>query len=133
MTTARPFLMFQEGVAQAALDLYFATLPDSKFVHVERYGAEGPGPAGTIKVALFTICGREYMCSDSFMKHAFSFTPSSSIFVDCASMEELERIFGALSEGGKVMMPPGNYGFSRHFGWCSDRYGVSWQVNLPKT
>ena len=29
MTTARPFLMFQGGTAQAALDLYFATFPDS--------------------------------------------------------------------------------------------------------
>lgn len=28
MTTARPFFMFQNSCAQAALDLYFATFPD---------------------------------------------------------------------------------------------------------
>lgn len=131
MTTARPFLMFQGGVAQAALDLYFSTFPDSRMVRVERYGAGGPGPAGTIKVATFTLCGREFMCSDSPVPHQFSFTPSSSTFVDFDSAEELERTFQILSEGGQVMMSPGNYGFSTRFAWLADRFGVSWQLNLP--
>jgi predicted 3-demethylubiquinone-9 3-methyltransferase (glyoxalase superfamily) len=29
------------------------------------------------------------------------------------------------------MMPLDNYGFSRRFGWLGDRFGVSWQLNLP--
>ena len=29
------------------------------------------------------------------------------------------------------MMPPDNYGFSRKFAFIQDRYGVSWQLNLP--
>jgi len=57
MTTARPFLMFQGGNAQAALDLYFATFPDSGMVRVERYSEGELGPVGTIKVAVFTLCG----------------------------------------------------------------------------
>ena len=36
MATARPFLMFT-GNAQAAMDLYDATLPDSRIMRVERY------------------------------------------------------------------------------------------------
>ena len=65
------------------------------------------------------------------MKHDFTFTPAMSLFVDCDNTEELERAFAALSEGGKVFMPLDDYGFSKRFGWCSDRFGVSWQLNLP--
>ena len=131
MTTARPFLMFQDGNAQAALDLYFTTFPDSRMVRVDRYGEGEPGRAGTIKVAVFTLCGREFMCSDSPITHAFSFTPSSSTFMDFDTEAALERTFGVLAEGGQVLMPLNNYGFSRRFGWLNDRFGVSWQLNLP--
>jgi predicted 3-demethylubiquinone-9 3-methyltransferase (glyoxalase superfamily) len=131
MTTARPFLMFQGGTARAALDLYFATFPRSGIVRVEHYGAAGPGPAGTIKVAVFTLCDREFMCADSPVNHGFSFTPSTSIFVDFDSAADLERAFAALAESGGILMPLNNYGFSRRFGWLNDRFGVSWQLNLP--
>ena len=130
MTTARPFFMFQGGTAQAALDLYFATFPDSQIVRIERYAHGEPGPVGTIKVAVFTLCGSEFMCSDSPITHNFSFTPASSTFVEFDSAAELERVFGVLSQGGQVLMPLDNYGFSQRFGWINDRFGVSWQLNL---
>jgi predicted 3-demethylubiquinone-9 3-methyltransferase (glyoxalase superfamily) len=122
--------MFQDNRAQAALDLYFTTLPDSRMVRVERYAEGEPGPVGSIKVAVFTLCGREFMCSDSPIKHGFTFTPSSSTFVEFDSVEELERVFGILSDRGEVLMPLNNYGFSERFGWVNDRFGVSWQLNF---
>jgi predicted 3-demethylubiquinone-9 3-methyltransferase (glyoxalase superfamily) len=64
------------------------------------------------------------------MKHAFTFTPSTSVFVECESQAELDSVFGRLSEGGSVLMPVGNYGFSTRFGWVQDRFGLSWQLNL---
>jgi len=54
MTTAKPFLMFQDGTAQAALDLYFATFPDSRMVRAERYVQGEPGPTGTISWTTLT-------------------------------------------------------------------------------
>jgi predicted 3-demethylubiquinone-9 3-methyltransferase (glyoxalase superfamily) len=128
LATARPF---QDGNAQAALDLYFATFPGSSMVRVERYAEGEPGPAGTIRVAVFTLCGREFMCSDSPITHGFSFTPASSTFVEFDSVDDLERAFTMLSEQGGVLMPLGNYGFSTRFGWVNDRFGVSWQLNVP--
>lgn len=128
-TTARPFLMFQDGVAQAALDMYFAAFPDSRVVRIEHYAQDEPNP-GRIKFAVFTLCGREFMCSDSPIKHAFSFTPSSSTFVEFDSLAELESVFDALSDGGEVLMPLDDYGFSQRFGWVNDRFGVSWQLNF---
>lgn len=70
------------------------------------------------------------MCIDSPVKHAFTFTPSMSIFVECENDAELTRVFDQLAVGGKVMMPLNNYGFSTRFGWLADRFGVSWQLNL---
>lgn len=90
-----------------------------------------PGPEGSIKTAVFSVGGQGVMCTDSFVKHAFTFTPAFSLFVDCESESELERLFAALGEGGAALMPLADYGFSRRFGWVNDRYGVSWQLGLP--
>lgn len=131
MSKATPFLMFQGGQAQAALDFYLATFPDSRMLNVQRYGRGEAGQEGTIKVARFALCGQEFMCSDSPVKHSFTFTPSSSIFVEFDEAETLDRVFAALSDEGRVLMPLGDYGFSPRFGWLDDRFGVSWQLTLP--
>ncbi|MBN9006252.1 MAG: VOC family protein [Rhizobiales bacterium] len=129
-TSVRPFLMF-EGRAGEALAFYVELIPDSEIVDIMRYGPGEPGPEGTVKFAVVRLAGQQVLFSDSFVSHGFSFTPSLSLFVDCASEAELERIFAALSDGGGVLMPLGDYGFSRRFGWVNDRFGVSWQINLP--
>ena len=123
-------LMF-EGSAEGAMTFYVSLFDDSEIQQVVRYGPEGPGAEGTILRATFTLGGREFACIDSPMKHGFTFTPSISLFVDCGSQAELDRAFGRLSEGGTVLMPVGDYGFSTRFGWVADRFGVSWQLNLP--
>ena len=76
------------------------------------------------------MAGQDIICIDSPAKHAFTFTPSVSLFVECESEAELDMAFVQLSTGGSVLMPLANYGFSRKFGWVNDRYGVSWQLNL---
>lgn len=43
--------------------------------------------------------------------------------------EEADRLFAALSEGGKVDMPIQATFFSRRFAMFSDRFGVPWMVN----
>jgi predicted 3-demethylubiquinone-9 3-methyltransferase (glyoxalase superfamily) len=126
----RTHLMF-EGVAEEAMKLYISLFGGSEIKQVERYGTGEHGAAGSIKVATFTLSGQEFLCIDSPVKHEFTFTPSVSVFVDCDDDAELERVFGRLSDGGRVLMPVDNYGFSRKFGWLQDRFGVSWQLNLP--
>jgi predicted 3-demethylubiquinone-9 3-methyltransferase (glyoxalase superfamily) len=126
-----PFLMFQGGaVAERAMTFYTSLFDDGRILDVTRYGAGGPGPEGTVQVARFALAGQEFRCSDSFVSHGFSFTPSFSVWIETESEEELERLFTALGEGGGQLMPLGDYGFSRRFGWVNDRFGVSWQLNL---
>ncbi|HYD07517.1 MAG TPA: VOC family protein [Reyranella sp.] len=128
--SVRPFLMF-EGRAQEAMDFYTSLFEDGAVLEASRYGPEGPGAEGSIVVARFRVAGQEVMCSDSPVKHAFTFTPSMSLFVTCDSEAELRRLAGALDAGEAVLMPIDNYGFSRLFAWVADRFGVSWQLNLP--
>jgi predicted 3-demethylubiquinone-9 3-methyltransferase (glyoxalase superfamily) len=124
-----PFLMF-EGRAQEAIDFYLAQFPGAEVLSMQRYGADGPGPEGSIVVARVALAGQTIMFSDSFVKHPFGFTPAISLFVDCADAAEIDRLAAALAQDGQVLMPLGDYGFSRRFAWVGDRFGVTWQLNL---
>jgi len=123
------FLMFY-GTAEEAMRLYVSLFPGSAITRLERYGPDEGGPEGSVKRAHLQLGGQELMCFDSPVKHDFTFTPSISLFVECESAAELEDVFGRLAEGGTVLMPLDDYGFSTRFGWLNDRFGVSWQLNL---
>ncbi len=124
------FLTFQKNDAEEAMNFYVEIFDDSEIIAVQRWGAGGPGTEGTIMNAVFTLKGQKFMCSDSPPIHDWDFTPAVSNYVECDHEEEIQRLFGRLSEKGKVAMPLDNYGFSTKFGWVIDRFGVSWQLNL---
>jgi PhnB protein len=44
---------------------------------------------------------------------------------------EADRVFAALSDGGRVNMPLANAPWGPYFGMCADRFGVQWMVSLP--
>lgn len=124
------FLTFQDSNAEEAMNFYISLFDNSEVVDIQRYGAEGPAPEGSVMVARFRLDGKAFMCSDSPIKHEWNFTPGVSTFVDCRDEEQLMYLFNKLSEDGTVFMPVNNYGFSQKFAFVADRYGVSWQLNL---
>lgn len=130
MGKVMPFLMFQEGKAEEAMNFYTSLIEDSEIINITRYGADESGDEGTVMQATFTLKGQEFMCIDSNVRHQFDFTPSFSIYVTCDTEEELGHLYGKLNEGGQALMPLGDYGFSKKFGWLNDKFGVSWQLNL---
>ncbi|PLT28674.1 VOC family protein [Peribacillus deserti] len=131
MGKVTPFLMFQDGKAEEAMNYYISIIDDSEITSIVRYGANEAGDEGTVMQAAFSLKGQEFMCIDSNVKHQFSFTPSFSIYVTCNTEEEINTLYQKLIEGGQALMPIGDYGFSQRFGWLNDRFGVSWQLNLP--
>jgi predicted 3-demethylubiquinone-9 3-methyltransferase (glyoxalase superfamily) len=123
--------MFQGGKAQAALDLYISVFPGFTVVSMDKYGPDEDTP-GLIKIAKIDFDGHSLIVVDSPIPHGFEFTPSVSLFVDFDEAADLNRAFERLADGGDVKMPLGDYGFSPRFGWLTDEFGVSWQLNLPK-
>ncbi|QED46611.1 VOC family protein [Cytobacillus dafuensis] len=130
MEKITPFLMF-EGNAEEAMNYYTSLIEDSSITSIIRYGPNQAGKEGSVLNATFSLKGQEFMCIDSYVKHEFTFTPSFSLFITCDNEEEIDRLYGSLSEGGRVLMPLDNYGFSKKFGWINDKFGVSWQLTLP--
>jgi predicted 3-demethylubiquinone-9 3-methyltransferase (glyoxalase superfamily) len=128
-TTVRPFLMF-EGKAEEAMNFYVSLFKDGRVVEIKRWEPGAAGPEGKFMTGVFSVGGQTVTCFDSPVQHQFTFTPSVSLFVECETEEELRRLAAALGEGGGVLMPLQNYGFSRLFTWVNDRFGVSWQLNL---
>jgi len=52
--------------------------------------------------------------------------------VQVDSVEEAERIFNALAEGGQITMPIQESFWAERFGMLVDRFGVPWMVNGPQ-
>ncbi|MGQ7356660.1 VOC family protein [Streptococcus suis] len=59
----------------------------------------------------------------------FKLNESMSLMVNVASKDEVTRLYQALSEGGRVLMPLGEYPFSPYYVWLEDRFGLSWQLS----
>jgi predicted 3-demethylubiquinone-9 3-methyltransferase (glyoxalase superfamily) len=114
--------MFQDGRAREAAEWYVSLVPGSRIERV----ADDDG-RGTI--VQFTLAEHAYIAFDSPIRHAFDFTPSTSVFVRCDDEEQVRRLFAQLAADGGVLMPVDDYGFSSCFGWATDRYGVSWQIS----
>ena len=128
MTTAVSIFLMFEGRAEEALRFYAALF--NAPIEGPDYFGEGEGPEGKVKGAALTINGQRFMFFDSPVSHAFGFTPAISIFVECQSAEEVDRLAAALGESGQVMMGLDAYPFARRFTWLADRFGVSWQLRF---
>ena len=123
MITAAPFLMFT-GRCEEALTFYAATVPETRITALDRK------PDGTVAMARLSVAGLEVMANDSPPVHAFTFTPSTSLFLAVEGPDAVDPLSQALdADGGIFLIPPDNYGFSKRFAWVQDRFGVSWQIN----
>jgi PhnB protein len=54
------------------------------------------------------------------------------VSVAVAQVEEAERIFNALAEGGSVQMPFQETFWAKGFGMLTDRFAIPWMVNCEK-
>jgi len=135
-STFLTFVGNQCGKANEAMIFYTSIFPNSEIKSIVHYEeGEAGGTPELIKYGVFTLNEGEYRVSESNFNHAWSFTPAVSLFVECTSENEIQTLFESLSMDGQIMMPldsydSGDYGFGKKFGWCADKYGISWQLIL---
>ncbi|MGB1309482.1 MAG: VOC family protein [Oceanihabitans sp.] len=136
-TTFLTFVGEQCGKATEAIQFYISIFPNSEITKIIKYQKdEAGGTPELIKYGEFKLNGVPYMVSESNFNHAWSFSPGISLYVTCTTENEIQNLFKKLSaNGGQIMVPlknydEGDYGFGEKFGWCLDKYGVSWQLNL---
>jgi predicted 3-demethylubiquinone-9 3-methyltransferase (glyoxalase superfamily) len=121
-------LMFL-GQAEEAVDFYISLFDDSGIDFFDHYGPDYPGgPEGQVVHCLFHLNGQYVRAMDSAVPQPFTFTPSTSFFITCPTDAEVDRLYGALSEGGGVLMGLDTYPFASRYAWVVDRFGVSWQL-----
>ncbi|WP_186419415.1 VOC family protein [Bosea sp. CS1GBMeth4] len=112
-------LWFEKDM-EAAIGLYTSLIPDSALEWTSALPAESPsGPAGSVRIASFTIGGQRYQAFEAARSDAFNHT--FSIVVECETQAEIDRLWDALGEGGRF----------EQCGWLKDRWGLSWQIT-PK-
>ncbi len=139
-TTFLTFVGDQCGKAEEAINFYTSIFPNSEIKNIKKYSeGEAGGTPELIKYGVFTLNGTDYMVSESNYNHAWSFTPAVSLFISDNSDDVIQTLFEKLSSnGGQVMVPldnyegDGDYGFGKKFGWCQDKYGISWQFVLTE-
>jgi len=111
-----PHLWYSDKAEEAAA-FYASVLPNSKVESVTALAADSPsGPAGSVKVVEFTLIGQPFVAISAGPLDTFNH--SISLMVQCDDQAEIDRLWAALSEGGKV----------ERCGWLQDRYGLSWQI-----
>ena len=109
--------------AKEAAELYATLIPKSK---IRRVTTLHNTPSGDCDLVSFELSGQPFMAISA--GPLFKFNPSVSLHVKCGTKDEVDTMWGTLSQGGKVLMPLGAYPFSERFGWLEDKYGLSWQL-----
>jgi predicted 3-demethylubiquinone-9 3-methyltransferase (glyoxalase superfamily) len=113
--TIYPCLWF-DGNAKEAAEFYCSLFKGSKIT------TENP------MVAMFELNGTKMMGLNG--GPMFKMNPSISMFVLCETIDETNKLWDKLLEGGKVMMPISEYPWSKRYGWIQDKFGFTWQVSV---
>ncbi|MEU4574780.1 VOC family protein [Nonomuraea sp. ATR24] len=112
MQKVTTFLWFDDQAEEAAT-FYTSLLPDSRIVDVQRV------PGGAAMTVTFELAGQRHIALNGGPGKEFS--EATSLYVDCASQEEVDELWARLTEGGE----------EGRCGWLKDRYGLSWQI-IPR-
>jgi|SRR5690625_73879 len=131
-----PCLWFDDRCKEA-MEFYTSFFPGGKINDIRYYpedakneylkNRQGKVLTGSFELAGFhfrTLDGGPVFKPNPSISFILNFDPSK----DENATETVDFFWKKLSEGGKMLMELREYPFSKKYGWCEDRFGVSWQI-----
>jgi predicted 3-demethylubiquinone-9 3-methyltransferase (glyoxalase superfamily) len=110
--------LWYDKEAEQAANFYAATFPNSKVEHVFYAPSDYPsGKEGDVLTVYFTVLG--VSCMGLNGGPAFKQSESFSFQIATDNQEETDLYWNAIVENG---------GQESECGWCSDKWGISWQI-----
>jgi PhnB protein len=131
-TQLNPYLSFRDN-AKEAMKFYQSVFGGELISTTFGEFQATDDPAEQDKIMhsmLSTDGGLVLMASDT--PNQMAYTPGSTISISVSGEDEAELrgYWEKLSAGGTVGMPLGPAPWGDTFGMCSDKYGVSWLINI---
>lgn len=128
-----PYFMFTHGQCREAFDFYAKAL-NGKVISVSTYGAMPGADKHLPPTAMDQVANARLIAgADNVMgEETGEARNDTTVNIDVETIEEAERVFAAMSAGGKVEMPLGESPWALRSAMFTDRYSKPWMVNLTK-
>lgn len=141
MTTINPHLTFN-GNCEAAFNFYKSVF-GGEFPYVGKFKDMPENPEYQLtendmeKIMHISLpISKETVLMGSDSSEAFGKASvvgnNFSISINTDTLEEAERLFSALSEGGQVTMPMNKTFWGSHFGMLIDPFQIQWMVSFSE-
>jgi PhnB protein len=137
MKTVNPYLNFP-GNTEEAFGFYRSVF-GGDFLGVVRFRDFGDNPMSVPesdqdKIAHIALpLGEDtiLMGTDALESLGHALTPGNNFYItlEAETEGEADRLFDALSAGGRVEMPLGRTEWAEKYGSCADKFGVQWMVS----
>jgi predicted 3-demethylubiquinone-9 3-methyltransferase (glyoxalase superfamily) len=95
---------------------FYTDLFGGEITEIDRYREGSSVTPGSVMSVSFRIFDEEFNALNGGPE--FEHTPATSFMINCRDQDEIDRLWSALSDGGKELP----------CGWVTDRFGVTWQV-----
>ena len=135
-----PYLMF-DGRCDEAIEFYKNAL-NAELEMLMRFSESPdpipedmlqPGNDDKVMHASIKVGGSRIMMSDGNCNEKAEIFRGFSLSYTVPDAQVAKKVFDALCEGGKVVMPLGETFWSPCFGMVEDKFGMGWMVTTPET
>jgi PhnB protein len=127
-----PYLGFRDNASEA-MDFYQSVFGGQldKSTFGELQASEDPAEKDKIMHAMLTTdSGFTLMGADTPSSMPYNRGDNYSVSLSGDAEDELRGYWDKLSDGGQVTVPLEKAPWGDSFGMCTDRFGVSWLVNI---